>query len=52
LQNGLYGLQFGEISSPGLIFHLLQLVVESKFLVAVVVRKPPAEVQCGGNPLK
>src|SRR6476660_8402797 len=37
LQDGLYGLQFSQISTAGLILHALQLVIESQLLVAVKV---------------
>ena len=39
LQDGLYSLQFDKISAPGLIFHALQLVIQSQLLVAVISRR-------------
>src|SRR5712691_1344423 len=52
LQNRLDGLQFYEIPPPGLVFHALQLVVEGKFLIAVIVGEAPAELESGSDALK
>ena len=51
-QNGLYSRNFDKISAPGLIFHLLQLVIQSQLLVSVIMGEAAAEFQRGSDTLK
>src|SRR5208283_1070079 len=52
LQKRLYGLQFQEVTTLGLVFHVFQLVVEGKLLVAMVVGKTASELQRRAHALK
>src|ERR1700676_7594 len=52
LQNRLCGLQFDEFASAGLIFPSPSLLVESKFLITVIVSEMAAKLERRRNALK